>query len=544
MNNTNIGTYNKCEIIEIFGFNKEKNEAFNIYTLIVFENTKQENMKNMLTEKPQSFKGHENISWGIQRRVIELEKAKKLYNELLEKNEYKIDKFLNTGRLVLLPEQYVPPMESIHKAIQINNILKNNFHNGSYILEFFNEEKKNVQFLLDNPILLNNFSEQVSSILPIKIGTLSDRLGNIIFQLPINSIKIHHNAIFDKTAIVPKLQGFNIEVFPKINSFDIKNLIIRIYEENETITRHRIITVKDKVTEIPLDDSFATFLEIIDKSFGLLLYRFRVYLRKYMNNNIHLIGQQKRVFELNGQKIQLEVANVKSNVYGKIKDKAFNEWIQDRKYEEQLKELEKSKAFVQYFGYEKKYIILGKFQWIIQSKKYELQNYQLHQNQLVLISNAITKAVKEIRELINQYGRRGVYIWDPYLSAIDIKNTLYYAKNTSVPMKAISGLKQDNSKKKVKQEMLDEFQKDKQKFLFLDLEVRGKIGSHGYDFHDRFIIFPLEKPKVWSLGISINQLGKSHHILQEVKHAQHILNAFDKLWDELNHEECLVWKSK
>lgn len=48
---------------------------------------------------------------------------------------------------------------------------------------------------------------------------------------------------------------------------------------------------------------------------------------------------------------------------------------------------------------------------------------------------------------------------------------------------------------------------------------------------------------VWSLGISVNQLGKSHHILQEVKHAQHILNAFNELWDLLDNEECLVWKN-
>ena len=58
------------------------------------------------------------------------------------------------------------------------------------------------------------------------------------------------------------------------------------------------------------------------------------------------------------------------------------------------------------------------------------------------------------------------------------------------------------------------------------------------------IIFPSEKPKVWSLGASINQLGESHHILQEVKNAQHIVNAFDKLWEELSSEECLIWKIK
>ena len=507
LNSKSIGIYNKCEIIEIFGLWKEKKEFFNIYTLIVFENTKQENINNMLTEKLQSFKGYKEISWGINRRVIEIEKVKKLYDELLEKNEYKLDNTLNVGKLLLLPDQYVPVM-NINKSVQINNIIKNNFDIGSYILEFFDETKNNLKFLLDNPILLNSLSEQVSSILPIKIGTLSDRLGNIIFQLPINSVEINLESIKDKNSIYPKFIGFKIEIFPKIDSLDIKNLFIRIYEEDETITRHKIITVEDEVTEIFLDDSFATRIEIINKGSGLLLYKSEANIMKEMNFNISVSSQQKRVFELNGQKKQLELVIRDSNVYRKTKDKSFNRWIQDRKYEAERKELEENKLFVQYFCKEEE------------------------------------KALRDIRELINKYGANGVYLWDPYLSAIDIKNTLYYAKYSFVPMKAISGLKQVNSKTEAKQKMLDEFQKDKQNFLFLNLEVRGKIGNQGYDFHDRFIIFPSEKPKVWSLGASINQLGESHHILQEVKNAQHIVNAFDKLWEELSSEECLIWKIK
>ena len=101
-----------------------------------------------------------------------------------------------------------------------------------------------------------------------------------------------------------------------------------------------------------------------------------------------------------------------------------------------------------------------------------------------------------------------------------------------------------SKKEQARQEMIEKFNKDDKEFLFLNLEVRGKIGSNGYGFHDRFLIFPLETPKVWSLGISVNSLGKSHHILQEVKHSQHILNAFNDLWEKLDKEECLVWKSR
>jgi len=509
LNKANIGIYNKCEIIEIFGFNKEKKEAFNIYTLIVFENTKQKNMNEMMTNKLQSFKGHKKISWGIKRTIIDIEKVQQLYMDILEKNEYQIDNSLNIGKLKLLPEQYVPPRESMHKAIQINNILKNNFHNGSYILEFFDEEKQNIDFLLNDPVLLNNFSETVNAILPIKVGTLSDRLGNVIFQFPINSFKLLHSSMVNKKLPNPKFNGFIIEILPQKEKFDIKNLLIHIYEENsdKIIERHKLIEVTNTISEIKLDDSFKTYFELIDKNTQLLLYRFRIFIMKQGIISFNIAEHQNRVFNIYDEKEKLQVfTNTSHSVLGKTKEKPFNEWIADRVYEEQLNELEESKSFIQYF------------------------------------ENQEDKALKDIRELINKYGERGVYLWDPYLSAIDIKKTFYYAKNTYMPMKAISGLKQHQSKEEAKKDMFDEFQKDKKEFLFLDLEVRGKIGSNGYDFHDRFLIFPLEKPRAWSLGISVNQLGKSHHILQKVENAQHILNAFNKLWDELDSEECLIWK--
>ena len=51
-----------------------------------------------------------------------------------------------------------------------------------------------------------------------------------------------------------------------------------------------------------------------------------------------------------------------------------------------------------------------------------------------------------------------------------------------------------------------------------------------------------KKPQVWSLGTSVNSLGKSHHIIQSVSHPQPIVDAFEELWDKLSVEECLVWK--
>ncbi|MCK4440745.1 MAG: hypothetical protein KAU90_01980, partial [Sulfurovaceae bacterium] len=268
LNQANIGIYNKCEVIEIFGFNKEKKEAFNIYTLIVFENTKQEDLKELLTNKLQPFKGFKNLSWGIQRRMADIDISKKLFNKLEQENKFFIDKPLNVGELKLLQEQYIPARESMNSKIQLNNILKNNFHNGSYILEFFDEKKQNIDFLLNDPVLLNDFSEAVNSILPIKIGTLSDRLGNVIFQFPINSFSLSYKSIVNRTLYEPKFEGLRVEILTQKKEFDIKNLLIRFYEENsdKVIERHKIIEVTDVITEVKFDDSFGTYLEVTDKT--------------------------------------------------------------------------------------------------------------------------------------------------------------------------------------------------------------------------------------------------------------------------------------
>ena len=518
-----------------------------------------------MTKKLQPFKGHKNLFWGIQRRIVDIEVAHKLYLQLLQTNQFEIDEPLSIGEVQLLQEQYVLPREDMHHEVQLNNILKNNFKNGSYILEFFDEVKNKVQFLLDNPPLLNQFSEEISSILPIKVGTVSDRLGNIIFQFPINNFELYHDRITVKNKQwVQKYQGIKLAIISKSKTFNIQNLVARLYEEDtdKLITRQRFINIDSTVTDIAFDDCFGTHIEIIDKTTSLLLYKYKFSIIKQMYSNISVIEPQNRVFKIDGNIHKIKVStNASRSIYGKEKNKSFDEWIRNRKYEQELKELEKSKAFVQYFGNEKKYILLNKIKWSISNNK-NILDYKSYKKQQGLIASSITKAMKDVREIINKHGNEGVYLWDPYLNAKDIKNTLYFCQHTYVPMRAITSfseiqlqrniscpkcgepLESKNTTEKAKTNMTKELECDDEKFLFMNLEVRGKIKQYGYKFHDRFLIFPLEQPKVWSLGISVNQIGASHQILQEVKNAQHILNAFNKLWDELNHEECLVWKSK
>lgn len=79
----------------------------------------------------------------------------------------------------------------------------------------------------------------------------------------------------------------------------------------------------------------------------------------------------------------------------------------------------------------------------------------------------------------------------------------------------------------------------------LHLEFRMRTGTAGWGFHDRFLIFPAADSAAlaWSLGTSVNSLGRQHHILQRVDDGQRIRDAFVELWDALDQPEHLIWKT-
>ena len=489
-----IGFYNKCEVIEIFGFDLKINQPFNIFTLIVFEDSQQHESEELLTKKLEKFKLLKNIKWGIKRRVITIEKAKSLFENLQNKNTFKITDEIKIGSLQFLNKQYVQPNDSF-VAPQINYVLKNNFHSGSYLIEGVDSTKENIKFLLDEPTLLNDFSEKVHDIIPISIGAVSDRLGNVLFQFPINIFKV-------KLLTLGLDEGIQLDFFfnPKLK----KEPSLQIIAQNKTDDILFDYIVQDIINneQILMDTSSLTTLQVFDKGNNLIVYKNSFNSIKNIVMNMDIISPQNRFFFIDKEQHRITVSHKQSPDIIGSQSKLFSNWVYNRKYEQELKDLEQSKSFTQYKG----------------------------------INGDKEKALNNIRSLIHRYGRSGVYLWDPYLSAKDIKETLYFCKNYNVKLKAITDIKHIQSEVK-------EFQRDDSKYLMLDLEVRRKYKNYGHKFHDRFLIFPLEQPKIWSLGTSINSVGMSHHIIQEVQHSQHILNSFNELWEELNHEECLVWKS-
>jgi hypothetical protein len=183
------------------------------------------------------------------------------------------------------------------------------------------------------------------------------------------------------------------------------------------------------------------------------------------------------------------------------------------------------------------------------------------------------RALGDIRALIIQYGEGGTCLWDPYLSADDILHTLFYCPHHNAVLRALtagqeypSGSIPKPTLASLRRQLMEWLQQtfwkpqpkpsfaERQRTAFkaansnlrgLRLEYRIRIGSAGWPFHDRFLIFPGEESagaRAWSLGTSVNSLGKRHHILQQVDDGQLVMDAFNSLWDELDQLEHLIWK--
>ena len=104
-----LGFYNCCEMTTVFLESKNEKTPYNLFTIFVFD-----------------------------------ERAKQCYDILREAVEAKEcidmgDGVLKIGHLEEVPPIFVQQNSTVE--ISLNKVLKNNFRNGSYLIEFFDIEK-------------------------------------------------------------------------------------------------------------------------------------------------------------------------------------------------------------------------------------------------------------------------------------------------------------------------------------------------------------------------------------------------------------------
>ena len=147
------------------------------------------------------------------------------------------------------------------------------------------------------------------------------------------------------------------------------------------------------------------------------------------------------------------------------------------------------------------------------------------------------------------------------MSAVDIIDALY-SENTGIYFRCITSYKKSKTVKDGELLTTDETVKSFLEYkldvindfsalsnnIGINLKFLAQHDEYRWDFHDRFLILtPAEDtqlPEVYSLGTSVNMLGKTHHMIQKVTNPNVILHNFDDLWDKLNNSNCLLIEYK
>lgn len=184
-----IGYYRSFEVTEILGFHDDAPKTpVNFLSLLVAERAQSvvgsgDKPKFLNDQRRLVLKGS---SWqfGIARYRISNDRLTEAVHRFADSGEWKPSGLpLTIGELIPLPPQYIPSDSSHPHAW--NGILKNNFWDGSYVMELFDSKKEHVRLLLENPTSLAWLAGEIQRYVPIGIDGLSDRLGNVLIQFPV-----------------------------------------------------------------------------------------------------------------------------------------------------------------------------------------------------------------------------------------------------------------------------------------------------------------------------------------------------------------------
>jgi hypothetical protein len=180
-----LGFYTHVEIVEIVAFVRQEKSPINVFTIMVAEGREgtQLEQPRFLNAKRIVVPTLKDWKFGIFRYTRPIDDLPRIIDMLSEEGTWReSDNALQLGALTLLPSQFAPP-DSM-ETVAWNKVLKNNFWNGSYLFEWADAKKSALQPLFDQPQRLQDLSEGVGKYVPISIGSLSDKLGDVVLQCP------------------------------------------------------------------------------------------------------------------------------------------------------------------------------------------------------------------------------------------------------------------------------------------------------------------------------------------------------------------------
>lgn len=515
-----LGQFKSIEITEVIAYASE-NAAKNVLSIIVLSSAVTEHETQFLNSERIKIDGFRGLNFGLARTQRPLETLFHALRSYTLTSKWAIaSNLLETGSLEPQTPSFVPPNSTFE--VPINRVLKNNFWAGSHIFRLMDADKEWLVPFFDDRRRLQDLSDKLSEYAPLEISSLPDFLGDIIIQVPVETF-------------VP-------EIRPADNGTD---TLVRIHWHPDQMSRALQAAVRTQwdrmllgaVVSEPFDDECvfsvnpheATYeVEIWDDDGTLLAAQTETSTLRTSVVAMHELKPEPRLFSYrsaNGasENARVQVEAVRDVIVGDKRTNRRTNWQQRRQELEEAKRLAETREFVQY------------------RPKGDGTNER-------------ERALADVRFLIKRHGRYGVDLWDPYLTADGILQTLFWCPFVGTSLRGLTAEREAPSCKCEERRIDRTFIQQQQDVLnenagnreALNLEFRTKRGPQGWAFHDRFLIFPGSQngPLAWALGTSVNSLGKAHHILQKVPNPALVSGAFNDLWSELNQSKHLIWRSR
>lgn len=562
LNSGSTGNYKYCHVDQlVLGVREAKCEevTWNYFTHVHFSNVYTEEKKSIAYETPDGSENKITI-WSSDNK----HRKKKLYasHYVMTKERflqcvqsamssgvwnYTDSKLKATNPIdepISANIKYVPEIDPTGSGYDLvvpmeESLYGSNFRGNYYIFEIY-AHGSHLKKMLNADDQKKIQQELEKRKIRYRLDRLTDRIGNIVCKF--------ENEVLDMTP--KRLGGQGIEIYFQLMENITSSVGLHIHTEQEH--DGLVYECRDKSVELLPNERIGvvvapnqskTTITITDTETGLIQFRYRAD-RSLYSSYRGQISFPKRCFQIyqDGRRI-----------------------VRDGK--EQNVQLDDT----QHFGtvdVDDEMLEAGRRQQHWEDEFFQQKNYLN-----VYYQNEHTKALQDIKNIINDsqllWDLQEICLIDPYLSSNDILDTVAYCQKRSICIRCLTDLCDGKKfkrkgKKKNKKKHEKEFNKNKtvrfessRKQYKEDLEValgmksdiqlsfRTRSERHGSRFHDRYLIlkYGVNKTRAWSLGTSVNSVGKSHHIIQIVEFPTKIEDFFDKVWGETSDNECKIYDS-
>lgn len=514
-----LGFYTDIEVTEIVAVPPGQTPVGMLALVVAEDRTGAPELKaGFLNTERVKLKTLPGWTFGVMRYVLPVSALPGILNDSVDKGSWSGSSHsLTFGPLIPRPPTFVPP-DSV-REVPLNKVLKNNFWNGSYVFEWSNNNKQTLAPLFDDARRVRELSEKISNYAPIGLASLSDRLGNVIVQLPVTVLMVKFHKL-------TQTGSFSVDLAWHPNATPRPVRAACEMRHDGVITAYGSSLLQAGQTPLPMTPVGGTFQGIVwdDTHNVIVAATGQSAFIESINLNIRTLPSEPRLFTIpdkNGsatqQRVGVSGGSVTSTV-GTPREQSEN-WTDRRMYREELSRLAADRRFVQY--------------------RPDTANAAAER----------ARALADIRFLLQKHGEAAAWLWDPYLSGRDLLETLFFCSHSGTELRALTDAEpipgSAVSRATFVAEQKSVLDANKGNLQGLRLEYRARVGAVGWGFHDRFLIFPKAErgALAWSLGTSVNSLGTQHHILQQVGDGQLVMDAFADLWDQLTKPEHLVWKA-